>query len=138
MASTTSTEEFNNSPKKTSVIKHYTIECTIITPDGIGIERNTWWVELAIDRNVEQKTQKSNYAILGEPCNPKAAFNFIQLLFPKKTEIFPLISHDLDGLFTIFLRRSGKKRIEASRSGGPQGWVVIKNSGVVNWTATQC
>eukprot|EP00957_Ditylum_brightwellii_P162376 12364866-Ditylum_brightwellii.AAC.1 len=48
-ASAISVEEFGNSPKKTSVIKTYTIECTVVTPDGVGVKRNTCWVELVID-----------------------------------------------------------------------------------------
>mmetsp|Transcript_23622 Transcript_23622/g.34712 ORF Transcript_23622/g.34712 Transcript_23622/m.34712 type:complete len:561 (+) Transcript_23622:138-1820(+) len=139
-ASEISTEDFYNSPKKTSVMKTYTTECTVVTPDGIEVKRNTWWAELAIDRTVKTKKHKSpnkedillssfiklppgfdSYAILGEPHNPKAAFHLIQMSFPKKSQIFPLISDNMDGLFTNLLRRSGKKGIEASRSGGSQG-----------------
>eukprot|EP00957_Ditylum_brightwellii_P099313 7565022-Ditylum_brightwellii.AAC.1 len=71
-----------------------------------------------------------------------------------------MISHYTDGLFSNLLRRSGKKGIRASRSGGSQeidvdtlistavpthlklllklgfkmhqGWVVIRNSEIVN------
>eukprot|EP00957_Ditylum_brightwellii_P064373 4886063-Ditylum_brightwellii.AAC.1 len=40
--------------------------------------------------------------------------------FLKKSEIFPLISDNMDGLFNNLLMRSGKKGIEAPRSGGSQ------------------
>eukprot|EP00957_Ditylum_brightwellii_P138757 10577273-Ditylum_brightwellii.AAC.1 len=58
-ASEISTEEFDNSPKKTSVIKTYTTECTVVTPDGIEVKRNTWWAEQAIDQTVKTKKHKS-------------------------------------------------------------------------------
>eukprot|EP00957_Ditylum_brightwellii_P061401 4660605-Ditylum_brightwellii.AAC.1 len=52
-------EKFKSSPRTKSVIKNYTAMCTVITADDDEIERNDWWVEWAIDRNVLPKKHKS-------------------------------------------------------------------------------
>jgi len=141
IASTISEVEFKSTKKKTSIIRSYVTTTEVTDTNGVKTQKRTWWVELAIDRTVQPKKHSNPskadilqssfielpegydcYGILGEPYNSDAYYHLIQLSFHGKSDLLPMIREDMDSLYNDLLKRAGNKGLEASRTGGSQGF----------------
>jgi hypothetical protein len=139
-ASKTCPEEFKEAKKKTKIIRSYETTCQITLTCGAKAKRQTWWTEVAIDREVHPKKRFNpteedilsssflelppgydRYAILGEPANAAAAYHLLQMTFIDGNCNMLSTTDYSNDLFNNLVERAGGKGIEAPRSGGSQG-----------------
>eukprot|EP00957_Ditylum_brightwellii_P137137 10456258-Ditylum_brightwellii.AAC.1 len=96
-----------------------------------------WWTEVGIDRSVVTRKHVhpkkadimqsafidmppgyDSYAVLGGPYNPTAPYHLLQFTFLNKNSDQTSSLQYSDNLYYNLLRHTGKKELDASRSGG--------------------